>query len=109
LDVEAMQRAAQFLVGEHDFATFGQPPCGQVTVRRVMMAEWGGEPPWLTFDIEANAFLYRMARSIVGTLLQVGRGEIGVADFQAVLASCDRSQAGPTAPPYGLCLMEVKY
>jgi tRNA pseudouridine38-40 synthase len=48
-------------------------------------------------------------RSIVGTLLQVGRGEMNVEDFRAVLASHDRSQAGSTAPPHGLCLMEVKY
>jgi tRNA pseudouridine38-40 synthase len=109
LDVEAMQRAARSLVGEHDFAAFGQPPQGRVTVRRVMMADWGGASPWLTFDIEANAFLYRMVRSILGTLLQVGRGEMNVEDFRAVLASRDRSQAGPTAPPHGLCLIEVKY
>ena len=63
----------------------------------------------MTFDIEANAFLYRMVRSIVGTLLQVGRGEMSVEKFEGVLASCDRGQAGPTAPPRGLCLMEVKY
>jgi len=109
LDVAAMQQAAQALVGEHDFATFGRPPQGEITVRRVLMAEWGGEPPCPTFDIEANAFLYRMVRSIVGTLLQVGRGAMGVERFAAVLASCDRSRAGPTAPPHGLCLMEVKY
>jgi tRNA pseudouridine38-40 synthase len=109
LDVAAMQRAAQSLVGEHDFATFGQPPQGRVTVRRVLAAEWSGEPPWLAFDIEANAFLYRMVRSIVGTLLRVGRGEMNVEEFVAVLAACDRSLAGPTAPPHGLCMMEVKY
>jgi tRNA pseudouridine38-40 synthase len=104
-----MQRATRILIGEQDFATFGQPPQGKVTVRRVSVAEWGGEPPWLTFDIEANAFLYRMVRSIVGTLLQVGRGELSVEGFAALLASCDRSQAGPTAPPHGLCLMKVNY
>jgi tRNA pseudouridine38-40 synthase len=109
LDVAAMQRAAQFLVGEHDFAAFGRSPQGEITVRRVLMAEWGGSPPWLTFDVEANAFLYRMVRSIVGTLLQVGRGKVSVEEFRAVLAACDRSRAGPTAPPHGLCLVEVSY
>jgi tRNA pseudouridine38-40 synthase len=78
-------------------------------VRRVLMAEWSGEPPWLAFDIEANAFLYRMVRSIVGTLLQVGRGRMSLEGFAAALAACDRSLAGPTAPPHGLCLIEVKY
>ena len=109
LNVALMQEAAQALVGEHDFATFGSPPQGRVTVRRVVTAEWCGEPPWLAFDIEANAFLYRMVRSIVGTLLRVGRGEMGVEDFAAVLAAGDRSLAGPTAPPHGLCMMGVKY
>jgi tRNA pseudouridine38-40 synthase len=104
-----MQGAAQSLVGEHDFATFGRPPQGQNTVRRVLAVEWSGEPPWLAFDIEANAFLYRMVRSIVGTLLEVGRSRMSVEDFAAALAACDRSLAGPTAPPHGLCMMEVKY
>ena len=109
LNVEAMQRAARLLIGEHDFATFGQPPQGDNTVRCVLEAEWGGESPRLHFDIEANAFLYRMVRSIVGTLLQVGRGEWDVESFEAALAACDRSQAGPTAPPQGLCLVKVSY
>jgi tRNA pseudouridine38-40 synthase len=123
LDVAVMQQAAQLLVGEHDFAAFGQPPKqGRTTVRAVLAAEWERKPsfgcahdehaqgsPWLNFDIEANAFLYRMVRSIVGTLLLVGRGEMTVEEFAAVLESCDRDQAGPTAPPHGLCLVEVKY
>jgi tRNA pseudouridine38-40 synthase len=110
LNVGAMQQAARLLVGEHDFAAFGQAPKqGEATVRCVMAAEWGGESPQLNFDIEANAFLYRMVRSIVGTLLQVGRGEMTVEEFAAVLASRDRSQAGPTAQPHGLCLIGVKY
>jgi tRNA pseudouridine38-40 synthase len=109
LDVAAMQQAARSLVGEHDFAAFGRPPQGRETVRRVLTAEWSREQDWLVFDIEANAFLYRMVRSIVGTLLQVGQGRMGEEGFAAVLASGDRSLAGPTAPPHGLCLMEVKY
>lgn len=110
LDVGAMERAAQMLVGEHDFAAFGQPPKqGGTTVRRVLAAGWGKDAPWLHFDIEANAFLYRMVRSIVGTLLQVGRGVMEVEEFASVLASCDRDRSGPTAPPHGLCLVEVKY
>jgi len=123
LDVAAMQQAAQSLLGEHDFAAFGQPPKrGRTTVRRILAAEWGQElpfgcahgeraqgRPWLNFDVEADAFLYRMVRSIVGALLRVGRGKMTVEEFAAVLASCDRSQAGPTAPPHGLCLVEVKY
>jgi tRNA pseudouridine38-40 synthase len=109
LDRVSMEEAARSLVGEHDFAAFGQPPQGDVTVRRVLAAGWGGEPPRMTFEIEANAFLYRMVRSIVGTLLQVGRREMSVEQFVEVLASRERSRAGQTAPPHGLCLMEVTY
>jgi len=110
LNVAVMQQAAQLLVGERDFATFGRPPKqGGVTIRRVLVAEWYGESARLTFNVEANAFLYRMVRSIVGTLLQVGLGRMSVQEFGVALEACDRSLAGPTAPPHGLCLMEVKY
>ena len=78
-------------------------------MRRVLAAEWSREHTCLIFDIEANAFLYRMVRSIVGTVLQVGRGDVSLEQFEAVLASRDRSQAGPPVAPCGLCLMQVKY
>jgi len=109
LDVGAMQEAARLLVGERDFATFGRPPKGENTVRRVLQAEWSGSPPWLYFDIEANAFLYRMVRSLVGTMLQVGLGRMTVEAFGQALEAGERDRAGPTAPPHGLCLVEVKY
>ncbi len=121
LNVDAMQRAARFLVGEHDFATFGQPTQGDVTLRRVLSAEWSkrsstdGSPfgfaqsDYLVFDIEANAFLYRMVRSVVGTLLDVGRDKCSSEAFKDVLLSCERGRAGQTAPPQGLCLVGVRY
>ena len=113
LDTAMMRRAAKSLVGEHDFATFGRPPQrrrpGAVTVRRVLVAEWNTTSSEFTFDIEANAFLYRMVRSIVGTLLLVGQGRMCVEEFVTALEARDRARAGPTAPPHGLCLMEVKY
>jgi tRNA pseudouridine38-40 synthase len=120
LDVEPMEDAAQILVGEHDFATFGQPPQGEVTVRRVFRAGWDeatsaapfggeGEGTFLRFDIEANAFLYRMVRSIVGTLLDVGQGRMSVGAFEEAFASCERDRAGKTAAPHGLCLIKVTY
>lgn len=109
LDVEAMRQAAHKLIGTHDFATFGQPPQGENTVRQVLRAEFTCEGPFIHFDIEANAFLQRMVRSIVGTLLQVGSGKLSSADFEEILRAADRSLAGPTAPPHGLCLMRVNY
>ena len=109
LNVEAMAKATALLLGEHNFATFGQPPQGINTIRRVIRATWTGEEKILYFDIEANAFLYRMVRSIVGTLLQVGKEDLSVEAFADRLAAIDRSQAGPTAPANGLCLMSVRY
>jgi tRNA pseudouridine38-40 synthase len=111
LDMAAMERAARLLVGEHDFAAFGRPPKpGRSAVRHVSVAEWGRDgSQQLHFVIEANAFLYHMVRSIVGTLLQVGQGGMEIEEFAAVLAAHNRDQAGPTAPPHGLCLVEVKY
>ena len=122
LDVEAMNEAGRALVGEHDFATFGQPPQGSVTVRRVFRADWRAESgcrrafgvgpsggTWLTFDIEANAFLYRMVRSVVGTMLDVGQGRMSIGAFQEAFASRERSQAGKTVAPHGLCLIRVTY
>lgn len=122
LDAAAMDQAAQSLVGEHDFATFGRPPQGEVTVRQVFSAGWRSQ--WadrglfgtsrdpghhLVFDIEANAFLYRMVRSVVGTLLEVGQGRMTMDDFGGAFASCERDRAGKTAAPHGLCLVNVDY
>jgi tRNA pseudouridine38-40 synthase len=122
LDESVMGEAAQVLVGEHDFATFGQPTQGEVTVRRVFRAAWSREScdwsapgasgdggSFLIFDIEANAFLYRMVRSVVGTLLDVGQGRMSVRAFEEALASCERDRAGKTAAPHGLCLIQVHY
>jgi tRNA pseudouridine38-40 synthase len=109
LDLEVMKQATALIVGEHDFAAFGRPPQGEKTVRRVIEAGWIENPPWLFFEIEANAFLFRMVRSIVGTLLWVGKGRLSSDEFEAILTSRDRSRAGQTAPAYGLCLIQVRY
>ena len=109
LDVRAMDAAAATCIGEHDFAAFGLPTAGRVTVRRMMRATCRAEPPVVRVELESNGFLYRMARSIVGTLLAVGRGRLTPEQFQAVLESRDRSQAEAVVPPYGLCLTRVNY
>jgi tRNA pseudouridine38-40 synthase len=109
LDLEAMSQTTALILGEQDFATFGRPFQGETTVRRVIEADWTADPPLLFFEIEANAFLFRMVRSIVGTLLWVGQGRSSPQEFEAILASRDRSRAGPTAPAHGLCLVQVKY
>jgi tRNA pseudouridine38-40 synthase len=109
LDLRALQSVTPVLVGEHDFAAFGRPTHGQVTVRRVIEAIWIAELPWVRFEIEANAFLFRMVRSIVGTLIQIGQGRLQPEELAAILVSRDRSRAGTTAPAHGLCLVQVRY
>ena len=109
LDLAGMIRASEKLVGTHDFAAFGRPPQGENTVRTVFRAEWREVEPFFTFDIEANAFLYRMVRSIVGTLVQVGGGHVSTEGFAAILGSRDRSRIKKVAPAHGLCLMRVDY
>jgi tRNA pseudouridine38-40 synthase len=120
LNLVAMQAAAAQLLGEQDFATFGQPPVGENTVRTVDVATWqvveSNLPPLgddvgrtLIFTIRANAFLYQMVRNLVGALVAVGQGRWTVAQFEAALRACLRSQAAPPAPPQGLVLERVDF
>ena len=114
LDVELMQRAAQWLIGTHDFSSFeaaGAPRKSSVrtvshlTVTRTMVDDISR----IVIDIRANGFLYNMVRNIVGSLVLVGRGKQPVSWLDQVLRARDRSQAGPTAPASGLMLWEVQY
>lgn len=109
LDWERMNQAATCLIGIHDFATFGQPPQGVVTTREVFEARWEKRDEFLVFSIAANAFLYRMVRSIVGSLKAVGDGRWTVEQFETALAACDRSRSGQVAPAQGLTLVSVTY
>lgn len=111
LDWEEVKEATQYLVGEHDFSSFrstGTPT--RTAIRKVFRAEWKkGREGLMRFEIEANGFLKQMVRSIVGTLVEVGKGKITPEGFQKVLEAKDRRKAGPTAPAHGLFLKEVKY
>ena len=89
LDLALMNEAAAYLVGEHDFATFGQPPQGENSVRGLSRTV-GTPGPMLLFTIEGNAFLQRMVRSIVGSLRLVGDGRWTVDDFVAAFRARDR-------------------
>jgi tRNA pseudouridine38-40 synthase len=109
LDLDRMADASQSLTGTQDFATFGQPPQGVNTVRTVYGAGWQAEGSRICFTIEANAFLYRMVRSIVGTLVLVGWGQVSPREFEGFLQARDRSLVKQVAPAHGLCLMRVDY
>jgi len=111
LNFTEMKKASHTLIGEHDFSAFrsvGSPT--RTTVRKVIRAEWKkGRDGFLRFEIEANGFLKQMVRSIVGTLVEIGKGRMNATEFRKILESKDRRKAGPTAPAQGLFLKEVKY
>ena len=109
-DVERMRRAAALLRGEHDFAAFcGNPKMRKSTVRTVDVIAIEQRKDRLTFTFHGDGFLQNMVRILVGTLLEIGRGRWEPEQAGEILASRDRKQAGPTAPPEGLCLMKVDY
>ncbi|HYV56340.1 MAG TPA: hypothetical protein VE911_02290, partial [Candidatus Nitrosopolaris sp.] len=97
--------------GEHDFATFRAADAEPVrsTVRRVIESRLRDDGRLLVYRIEATAFLKHMVRNVVGTLVEVGRGERSAASFPELLAARDRVRAGATAPPHGLMLVSVRY
>jgi len=109
-DIGAMRRAALQLLGRRDFASFqvsGRPVSSTVRCMYQLSVTARGE--LITVDMVADGFLYRMARSIVGTLLEVARGSTEPGSMENILAGRDRSLAGPTAPARGLYLMRVCY
>ncbi|MCP4420500.1 MAG: tRNA pseudouridine(38-40) synthase TruA [Chloroflexi bacterium] len=109
LDEEKMNRAADFLLGVRNFATFGQPPQGNNFVRELFAANWTRSEADLTFRIEANAFLYRMVRSIVGSLKMVGEGAWTIEEFVSAFRAENRAKCGTVAPPQGLHLVSITY
>jgi tRNA pseudouridine38-40 synthase len=109
-DADRMSDAAQGIPGTRDFGSFGSAPRkGSHTVRTVLRAEWIRAGDALEFWIEADAFLFRMARTIAGSLLEVGRGRRSGEAFQALLDAPAREAAAPPAPAHGLCLMRIEY
>jgi tRNA pseudouridine38-40 synthase len=110
LDVAAMRAGLPHLVGSHDFAALRAADCAaKTTVREVRSLELHERGGLLVLRVEATAFLKHMVRNLVGTLVEIGHGKRAAASLPALLASGDRTQAGPTAPPQGLVLDEVFY
>ena len=109
--MEAMNEAARAVLGRHDFSSFvsagGQAESHE---RQVRVARFDRPAEGrLVFTIEADGFLYRMVRNLVGTLVEVGRGRRRAGETAALLAERDRRLAGPTAPARGLFLQRVFY
>ncbi|MCA1057110.1 tRNA pseudouridine(38-40) synthase TruA [Rossellomorea aquimaris] len=110
ISVDEMKKAAQDLMGEHDFTSF----CSAKTevedkvrnLDRITITEQEGE---IIFSFIGNGFLYNMVRILVGTLLEVGSGNLRSEDMKEILQAKDRNRAGKTAPPHGLYLWKVEY
>lgn len=123
LDLDRMKRASSAILGEHDFSSFRASSCSaKRPIRRIIDIIIGNEImakiPWvsystegniITITIEATAFLHHMARNIIGTLIEIGRGRFGLEKMAEIIQAKDRTKAGPTAPPHGLYLVTVKY
>lgn len=125
LDLRSMQLSCDAIHGEHDFSAFCRRPAdGGSTVRRVQRAEWSAlfvphpgtgrdalapAPELLSFEIVAGAFCHQMVRSLVGTMVDAGRGRRRAGEMAGILRGRDRAAAGSPAPPHGLCLEEVGY
>jgi len=113
LDVNLMQQAGNYLLGEQDFSSFRASHCQSRTtwrkVKRVSIVRDSSQPHFIHIDICANAFLYHMVRNIVGMLVIVGQKKRPAEWAADVLAARDRQVAAPTAPPQGLCLTSVVY
>jgi tRNA pseudouridine38-40 synthase len=111
LDTEAMEGCLEGITGTHDFSAFCSAGDGDSNAVRTMIHAALGirEGNILVFDFEANGFLRHMVRNIMGTIAQVGLGEITVEEFHEILESKDRQKAKDKAPPEGLYLKHVKY
>ena len=110
LNLDAMSAAAPAIVGARDFAAFRSArSINHTTVRSITHAAWRREGDLLVFEIAGAGFLRYMVRSLVGTMVEMGRGQRPASDMADLLAKPDRSAAGRTAPPHGLFLVTVSY
>lgn len=110
LDVEKMQQAADYLVGEHDFKSFCSIHSqAETTVRTIYGCQVQRQEDVITIRVTGSGFLYNMVRIIAGTLIQVGGGETAPKQMPDILAARNRSAAGPTAPAHGLTMIGIEY
>jgi tRNA pseudouridine38-40 synthase len=110
LDIKAMEKAAGYFIGEHDFKSFCSVKTqASDTVRRIYQLKVEEDKYMIRITITGSGFLYNMIRIIAGTLIEVGRGARSPEDIYKILRGLDRSLAGPTAPAHGLTLIGIEY
>jgi tRNA pseudouridine38-40 synthase len=110
LNVPAMNRIAESLIGEHDFESFCKYAADVDHYRcTIKESRWIEKPGALTYEIRGNRFLHGMVRALVGTMVDIGRGYTPEEHFPAIMRARDRRRAGMAAPPHGLFLEEVVY
>ena len=110
LDVEEMKKAAEFLIGKHDFSSFRDAECqAKSAIRTVEKIEIKKNNEEILIEISAKSFLHHMVRNIVGTLVLVGSKKISATEMNKILGARDRTKAGPNAPAYGLYFWKVDY
>ena len=110
LDEKKMQEAAEYLVGEHDFASFcAAGSTAQTTVRTIYDISVERKGTMIFIKVTGSGFLYNMVRIIAGTLMEVGKGRFSAEKVKEILEAKDRTKAGPTAPAKGLTLYEYQF
>jgi tRNA pseudouridine38-40 synthase len=111
LDLGRMKKESRILLGKHNFSSFqaSDKKKRHSSTRTIKKLKIVKKKDFIHMDIEADGFLCHMARNIVGTLIEIGRGRFPQGSMRRILRARDRKQAGPTAPAKGLCLLEVKY
>jgi tRNA pseudouridine38-40 synthase len=110
LNLDSMNEAARRFVGEHDFASFRSLGSEEATTLRcVYNSEWRREGERLIYRVEASSFMRHMVRTMVATMVEVGRGRLAPEQIVGLIHARDRSSAPASAPPQGLFLIEVRY
>lgn len=110
LDVDLMREASRHILGQHDCTSLQGPAAGTKNpVCTIRLIDWGQDGPLIRFTIRANRFLKQMVRALVGTFVEIGHGKRSPDALATILEAKDRREAGPTAPPQGLYLLEVHY
>ena len=110
INVEAMQQAASYLIGEHDFKSFASVHAQvETTVRTIYACTVTKKEDEIHIRVSGNGFLYNMVRIIAGTLIEVGAGKRAPEEILMMLEATDRQVAGPTAPAHGLTMIGITY